>query len=1022
MTRSLSIALSLVSSLLISACGDAGPQRSPEYKAYTQLREKVRTSPDHLRARAKEVVASSQPQAIHDFVRDQFLVLPPAAHSLNGFESRVRWGSAGLLRSGAGTPREQVDLLVELFQEAGFSAVAMQCTPMDALNFREMFQQSFQRRFAPDLTLTELQKIAVTMGGSVEGEDMVLDPGGEERRLLADKLSAALDDTRSPRGFDAYGPRMVPVVALEIDGDTKYLAPWNSGAGFGDSPCAEDPSEELPPSESPEVRITLSARGVEPGEATVLVEHTWNAEELVGNEVWIQFLSDLDPKSFLLRPFDAPHSFTPVLSLRSKVDESVIVNESVPGTGITSSGDLITESPDGSVLINGELLGGSEASPEQEARVASIETFVDARNFPNIELNLLALDSQGLSVEGLRAASFEVLEEGQAMRTRLLRELPATPRLLFLLDQSGSVPDAFQGENMKLLIAEFVQEIGAQDPDAEYLVCGVFGCAPNDWTQDAAELQGQVEDVQVASFGSDFWSALADVMQYDQTIVVLISDGDFTDELTDERRATITAGVPVVTLGVGPVVQETLDLITALTGGDDTLVETQQEASDAAVAFLRNTKRPPYKLVYRAPLDGSAIRNLQISMRAETPGDTASYVRPETDKAIGFAGLWLTVESNGRSVTRSLAGMDDMSQSYEGTQEDVDEVLAQFFGTALVSFSGYGPTVAHMFDEMLTARLSTESVVRASESGDLDEMLDALSDGYISYAGKVELVQAQLPQGRPGDGLTYPEGLRAVLINRAPRFGMGMVSKLDILPLTTWQSVALDAEEAWQTTLERTLTLALAEAAAFPVNAVALTGDSEFLVATFYSMEEVLLSAGVDGEHIRVLREAASNNLPDGASSMLYVIPNQPMPQAFWSVDGGTGDVLSLLLDGSGGSALACESDQLTRDSAAASLLQTFAGLTGLLPPGIGTWVSLGLTMRLIAARAAVILGTIGDPNVDADELQRLSDKLQQDLRDMIKNLAKSGLPKLPGQEAFEIGDSIGSSIGQLTRPTPEGC
>lgn len=243
--------------------------------------------------------------------------------------------------------------------------------------------------------------------------------------------------------------------------------------------------------------------------------------------------------------------------------------------------------------------------------------------------------------------------------------------------------------------------------------------------------------------------------------------------------------------------------------------------------------------------------------------------------------------------------------------------------------------------------------------------------------------------------------------------------------ISWWSFIRRPVFPPSQATLQQTLTLALAEAAAFPVNAISLSSDTEYLVMDFFSMQEVLVAAGMDMDHTRVLQKAAGNNLPQGAGSMIYVIPNQSTPQAFWSVDGDTGDVLSLLLDGSGGSALTCQDDQLTRETAAANLLQNFAGLMGLLPPGIGSWISLGLTMRLIAERAALILGTMGDPNVDAEELQRLSDKLQEDLKDMIMGLAKEGLsqlPQLPGLGDFNTGDSIGSDIGKLTRPRPEGC
>ena len=84
-------------------------------------RDASRASPDHLSARAAEIVATKDFTRAVRFVRDNVRVAPPAS-SFDDAVSGVRWGADGALRAGLGTQRERADLLAAMLTAMGATA------------------------------------------------------------------------------------------------------------------------------------------------------------------------------------------------------------------------------------------------------------------------------------------------------------------------------------------------------------------------------------------------------------------------------------------------------------------------------------------------------------------------------------------------------------------------------------------------------------------------------------------------------------------------------------------------------------------------------------------------------------------------------------------------------------------------------------------------------------------------------------------------------------------------------------
>lgn len=125
---------------------------------WEQVRSTVRASPDHLPTGAARAVATGGPEQIFAFVRDRISVLPPAA---DGFARSVggrRWGVRGTLRCGFGTPREQADLLADLFRLAGLEAEVVEGDLSVDVDPYALMARRFDLAFAPPVDATAIEE------------------------------------------------------------------------------------------------------------------------------------------------------------------------------------------------------------------------------------------------------------------------------------------------------------------------------------------------------------------------------------------------------------------------------------------------------------------------------------------------------------------------------------------------------------------------------------------------------------------------------------------------------------------------------------------------------------------------------------------------------------------------------------------------------------------------------------------------------------------------------------------------
>jgi hypothetical protein len=86
------------------------------------------------------------------------------------------------------------------------------------------------------------------------------------------------------------------------------------------------------------------------------------------------------------------------------------------------------------------------------------------------------------------------------------------PRVLLLLDDSGSIPEDFRAEGAQALAQDLAARLKAADSRAQFRIAKIdeerASVGDNDWTDDPAALPAQVQNI--SGYGSRLWEALAD--------------------------------------------------------------------------------------------------------------------------------------------------------------------------------------------------------------------------------------------------------------------------------------------------------------------------------------------------------------------------------------------------------------------------------------------------------------------------------------------------------------------------------
>jgi hypothetical protein len=518
------------------------------------------------------------------------------------------------------------------------------------------------------------------------------------------------------------------------------------------------------------------------------------------------------------------------------------------------------------------------------------------------------------------------------------------------------------GETMAQLASQLTAAIVAQFPGASVVVGGGDKSSYADLTDPnavVAEVGGGDAD--------DCWLTLSTVNRYAPSVIVCA--GDFAANSGSAAfRADVARGAPVIAVSAGLSADKTaMQDIATLSGGQalpGAGIQAIVTATQAALAA--RTKALPYELRYGAPVAGATTRTVTVSMAAGAVKATGTYTAPAASAQLappGWIGLHLAVTVGAQTVRRTLAGLSSTELPTPGTavpQAVLDDVRGALLATTVLSFEGTGAPLSVWLDDILTAKLATKPLWDAIHANDAAKVDAALAVPLTLLPGSLAMMQ--LPPIAQGDGTTatYEVGLRVVGYEVRPKFGVGVIEKVDAYPLSSWATMAADPQTSFATTLKRTARLSVVESHTFADSAASRLAGTTLLAlppTPLYASDVAFIDPSLAGAMLDALNEY---------TGWYRLVPNVATPTAFWAVDAATGTVLAVLPDGAGGAAnqSACKNLQ---DTEAALNILSFMGLGG-------PYFILGLAVARVLTAVAILFDNMDDPSFTYDPNQFVND------------------------------------------------
>jgi hypothetical protein len=840
------------------------------------MKQGVAASPDNLPAQAAALVAARDARGLFELVRDRISTSPILNSNFNGYNGQIErllWGPQATLRSGAGSPRDKVELLRDLLAQAGFEAsvVSTSYQPTEgevAAHFARKELPAFEMKADPERLNAWADHVGVPRGQLPTEGVPAIDPTGAEATALADSLLAQIqipEDAANP-SLVWYSP--TPAVQVTVDGQPVVLQPLRPGASFGEA--LGEVEGPAPEATSEQVKVFFEGYWSDTQSWEPMVQGQWQEHQLAGRQLLFSAMPTVPTETFLQSSLDDLDTFVPLLGVQApdRPSDPFSKDLTFAGDAFSLGGEAITVDEGGTVRVDGVpiLLPGQVGPAEQ---VAAVEVLASGLQFPKVRLRVRALDAQGKPVLGLGPAAFAVQEQGRR-RPTLVRANQASRRVLVLIDASLSMPDEFRDAAAEAMLTGIREDLLALDPDMEI----------------------------VTSFtGSDLWTSLSSEGKINPGAIVFITDGDTTDAKTPAIEAALKVSPKAYLINVVEELNPELTEMAQLTGGAVASVKTPAEARAKAVEFLKDTPAPDYVLTYEAPLQGETTRQVAVTVNQKV--GQGSYTVPALEERVPsrrLIGLRMFVEMGGQGVYRQLFGYEGGAIEAADVEKWNDQMRANLRSTIALSFEGERPLEAVLAGQTLDMLTSLRPSLDAALAGDRKKALDGLNKG-MQWASGMGTMRARLPASLASQ--VAVAGLRATLHQeRFERVGpeeLRVQSTVDIFSIFRHQGVGgASAAEAFRATARATAHTALLEASLFPESTLALLkGKKLTMIAPF---EPYTLPASMEeATRVRLERLLSSNTFhfrfyaEDGSTG------------ALWILHGSTGELLGLLEDGSGG-------------------------------------------------------------------------------------------------------------------------
>ena len=863
---------------------------------------------------------------LFEFVRDEIQTVPTGRDDIDDVTEVVRWGGRGALRCGMGTPRDKAEALARLYREAGFSAVAREVdVEVEEVGLTEEEVKADllappEHEGEPEIDEEDIEAWAERLGREPPSENdvEVADEDGEDSAALAASLRDVLPDDAADTGeFDwrwnssNSSTQPVPIVEVFDDDHTRYYANL-----FGDVPFGEAGSDErivdLPEPDTQTVSVTLSAAMPENlSDPFELVSGEWEVPDLVGRQLLVRTSSVIDPVEVPMIRIDDMNMFLPALALQDPhMSTEEQVEHSEFGDMLTISGDRFSadfEIEDGEVVVedeaitrNGETFYDPETAPDP-TEIETLEVEADPGNYTRIRLEVTALDGDGEHVTGLPGSVFAATDEEEVVAPIMVGNQPA-PEILYMIDDSGSMR----------------RGVSAATDEEKY-----------DELQELMEQRYPEADIERRYVDSAMWTHLPDAVADNPDLLVYAHDGEPEHEFVENTRSLLENAPPTVLLsaydGSAPVEDEVVLHQAELTGAEVAPMGEWDLVRETVESALEALDPPTYRFDYEVPDTQPGTRDVELFV-GEDPLESAhdqattSYLAEDSGATRALVGLYLTVEHDGREVTRTLGGWNPLEDEewnpygddpdpetgfgMPGLRDFAEDTKLALLGGVDISFEGDGVPVPVAFDDIAQARHSYRDIHAFAEEtgidadselgqGDHQELLDVWNEGTVSVQWDPMFVQAPLANRIDNDGLTYFLTPRMVVSQSRLAMESGEIiseQSLDVLPMTRASTASDGTDERFYRTLEQTARISILEDTQHDTSTLSLIGGSNLTERSNLSDHDV------DSDPYADLRRHA------GLSTSSYQLaPTDGSELAMWNVEENTGTLLGIMPDGTGG-------------------------------------------------------------------------------------------------------------------------
>ena len=707
--------------LLLRRCDPETP-KGDYFDLLREAQRRLRTSPDHVPAQLERLAATGDVRGLVDYIRRHIAVLPSNPTAWVSVFNGQRWGTRGVLRSRAGTPREIVNLLAETLTNAGIEAKPVVLTQRGPT--RPFLVNPEPPLFKPEKDPDDL----FAWSGSQPSEPAT-PADSEAASRLAEAALAALD----PSGFRPRETGELQSALPDVQIGTDLAGLWANADQTIPAPTGlRSPG---PPQKPPTARFTLSiATTRDPMHPVDVVDATFGLDDLAGRRVDVNFVPIADRLEDLvrLRPSDVA-GFVPTLRVAglrmSEEEQSRLYAE---GTPFSIEGDTFAEGDDGFTLGQGRLGDSGDPAKVETLRIKRVVS----THYPRLNVEFDALDAAGEPVENIAAEQF-VFEDNSVEAPAMLRHTKAPPpSIVFILDKSLSMPAQYRDEGAQRVVTEIASEIKRRHPDARFkaAVVSTEGAAAAGWTTDPDRVGSAVRAY--IGLGSALWHSYVDAAKDGADAIVFLTDGRSADkdnvaqdEPPEELASALTEAPPAIMLGtgdLGPAFQG----IAEITQGTALAIEDQDEAIRAVLGQLKAYRQSYNALVLAHGESEGEDRELRLSLRGLETSAAKNYVTPP--EALhrfgdGLAGIHLRVQANGITCRRTLAGMNHRSRDPLGS-DIAQEVHQALFGSYSVITEAGNPSPSQILDDVFEELLSWEPVFDAETPASAIEAIQHAHD------------------------------------------------------------------------------------------------------------------------------------------------------------------------------------------------------------------------------------------------------------------------------------------------------